>query len=109
MKANLKIAGMACLALALVTPAFAEDPGAQIYKDRCAMCHGEDGKATTPTGKAFNAASFMAPAAVKASDAELIGIVTKGKGKMMAFGSVLSDEEIKAVVGYIRTTFQKKN
>jgi mono/diheme cytochrome c family protein len=73
------------------------------------MCHGEDGKAATPTGKAFKAASFSSPAAVKATDADLITIVTKGKGQMLAFGSVLTDDQIKAVVGYIRTTFQKKN
>jgi len=108
-KANLKVAGMCCLALSLVAPAIAQDSGAQIYKDRCTMCHGDDGKAATPTGKAFKAASFTAPAAVKASDVELIGIVTKGKGKMMAFGGILTDDQIKAVVAYIRTTFQKKN
>lgn len=85
----------------------AQDSGAQIYKDRCTLCHGDDGKATTDVGKAFNAASFSAPAAVKASDAELIGIVTKGKGKMVAFGGVLTDDQIKAVVAYIRT-LQKK-
>jgi cytochrome c6 len=104
---NLKIAGMACLALTLVVPAMAQDSGAQIYKDRCTLCHGDDGKSTTPTGKAFNAASFTDPAAVKASDQELITIVTKGKGKMMAFGGVLTDDQIKAVVAYIRT-LQKK-
>ena len=108
MKINLKIAGVVCLAITLVAPAMAQGSGAQIYKDRCTMCHGDDGKATTDVGKAFNAASFLAPAAVKASDAELIGIVTKGKGKMMPFGGVLTDDQIKAVVAYIRT-LQKKN
>ena len=108
MNINLKVAAVSCLAVLLVTPVFAQDDGAAIYKDKCEMCHGADGKATTPVGKSFKAASFTAPAAVKATDDELITIVTKGKGKMMAFGGVLTDDQIKSVVGYIRTTIQKK-
>jgi mono/diheme cytochrome c family protein len=67
------------------------------------MCHGVDGLATTPAGKAFKAASFSDPAIVKTPDADRIAIVKAGKNKMPAFGDKLSDDQIKAVLAYIRT------
>jgi mono/diheme cytochrome c family protein len=87
----------------VVTPAFAQGSGADTYKAQCALCHGDDGLAATPVGKAFKAASFKDPAVVKTPDAALIAIVKNGKDKMPPFGAKLSDAQIKAVVGYIRT------
>ena len=81
----------------------AQDSGADIYKARCAMCHGDDGKATTPAGMAFKAASFNDPAIIKISDADRTDIVKKGKGKMPVFGDKLTDDQIKSVLAYIRT------
>ena len=74
----------------MVTPAFAQSGGADIYKAKCLMCHGAAGLGDTPTCKALKAASFKDPAAIKASDAELIGIVTKGKNKMPAYEGKLT-------------------
>src|ERR1039458_554120 len=81
-KANLKVAAICCLAASMATPGFAQDSGADIYKLKCAMCHGVDGPANTPAGKVFKAASFSDPAIVKISDADRIPIVKKGKDKM---------------------------
>jgi cytochrome c6 len=79
------------------------DDGATIYKAKCAMCHGADGLGTTPAGKAMKAASFKDPAIVSATDATLIAIVKSGKNKMPPYASKLTDDQIKAVVTYIRT------
>lgn len=87
----------------LVTPAFAQGGGADIYKAKCVMCHGADGLGSTPAGKALKAASFKDAALVKASDSDLITVVSKGKGKMPAYGGKLTDAQIKAAVSYIRT------
>jgi mono/diheme cytochrome c family protein len=87
----------------MVTPAFAQNGGADTYKAKCLMCHGATGLGDSPAGKALKAASFRDPAAVKASDTELIGIVTKGKNKMPAYEGKLTDAQIKAAVAYIRT------
>jgi mono/diheme cytochrome c family protein len=102
-KAALKFAAVCCLAAALAMPAFAQGSGAETYKARCAMCHGDDGRASTPAGKMFKAAAFSDPAIVKIPDAERIAIVKKGKDKMPPFGDKLTDEQIKAVLAYIRT------
>jgi mono/diheme cytochrome c family protein len=88
-------------------PAFAQDAGADTYKARCAMCHGDDGTANTPAGKMFKAASFSDPAIVKITDADRLGIVKKGKDKMPAFGDKLTDNQINAVLAYIRTLEKK--
>jgi len=77
------------------------------YKANCSMCHGADGSGDTPAGKAMKVPSFMAPDAVKASDAELIAITKAGKGKMPSYTGKIPDDQIKDLVAYIRT-LQKK-
>jgi mono/diheme cytochrome c family protein len=106
-KTSLKFAAICCFAGCLITPVFAQDPGADTYKARCAMCHGDDGTANTPAGKMFKAASFSDPAIVKIADADRLAIVKKGKDKMPAFGDKLTDDQIKAVLEYIRTLEKK--
>ena len=103
MKFNLKHVAVFCLAASIVTPAFSQSGGADIYKAKCLMCHGADGLGTTPAGKALKATSFKDAAAVKASDADLIAIVANGKNKMVAYKGKLTDAQIKAVVTYLRT------
>ncbi len=82
--------------------AVAEDPGAALFQSHCQMCHGADGKATTPTGKAFKAVDFHDPAVMKLSDTELATIITKGKNNMPAFGTRLTPPQIQSLVSYIR-------
>jgi mono/diheme cytochrome c family protein len=103
-KLKLRFAAICCLAASIVTPAFAQNSGADTYKAKCAMCHGADGLAATPVGKAMKAPSFKDPAVVKAPDAELIAVVKNGKNnKMPSYVGKLTDDQIKSVVAYIRT------
>lgn len=104
MKSNLRFGAIVCLAASIVTPAFAQDSGPDIYKAKCAMCHGADGLGGTPAGKALKAVSFKDPAIVKAPDTELIAAVKNGKNKNMpANAGKLTDVQIKSVVAYVRT------
>src|ERR1700689_5322873 len=91
------------LAISFAGSAFAQAPGADTYKAKCAMCHGADGLATTPTAKNFKVLSFKAPEMVKASDAQFITSTKDGKGKMPAYKDKLTDGQTKDVIGYIRT------
>lgn len=102
MKVNSKHFVILCLAAAFVTPAFAQSSGADIYKAKCLMCHGPDGLANNPAGKALKAVSFKDPAVIKASDDELFTAVKKGKGKMPAENGRLTDSQIKAVIQFVR-------
>jgi len=87
----------------LGAPAKADDKSAALYKQKCAACHGADGKGDTPAGKNTKVRSFGDPEVAKQSDDELAGIIEKGKNKMPAYGKSLKPDEIKAIVAYIRS------
>ena len=59
---------------------------AALYKQKCAACHGADGKGDTPVGKSMKVRTFADPEVVKTSDDDLAGAIEKGKGKMPAYG-----------------------
>ena len=99
----LKCLAVGYLAASLAAPALGQNAGSDIFKLKCAMCHGVDGTANTPAGKAFKAASFSDPAIVKITDADRTVVVQKGKNKMPAFGDKLTADQITAVLAYIRT------
>lgn len=100
-----KTARFTLLAILLMfaLPALAADPATeQLYKTKCAACHAADGTASTPAGKKLETRSFMLPEVMKAPDKEMVEITAKGKNKMPAFDKKLSDDQIKALVAYIR-------
>ena len=81
----------------------ADDKTAASYRQKCAACHGADGKGQTPAAKSLGVRSFASPDVAKMSDAELSSAIENGKGKMPSYGKSTKPEEIKAMVGYIRT------
>ncbi len=94
--------GLLFLGLLAGIPVNAADQATKdVYLKSCKACHGVDGVATA-AGKKLKTHDFNSPEVAKMSDAELIGIVTKGKGKMAAFGKKLSDKQIADLVAYVR-------
>ena len=85
------------------------DDAAALYKSKCAMCHGPDGKGETATGKAIKVRSLISQEVKKESDAELTSIIVQGKGNMPGYDKNLTDEQIKDLVKYIRSLNQKTN
>jgi cytochrome c6 len=77
--------------------------GADLYKAKCAMCHGPDGKGDTAMGKKFGLKDFGSAEVQAKSDADLTTTITKGKDKMPEYGSKLSKEQIDGLVKFIRT------
>lgn len=80
-----------------------------LWDANCAQCHGPNGKADTKMGKTLNAkdltdaknqASFTD---AQATDAIKNGLKQNGKTTMKAFGGKLSDDDVKALVAYVRT------
>jgi mono/diheme cytochrome c family protein len=75
----------------------------------CVQCHGKDGKADTKIGKTLNAKDLTdskvqaAFTDAKATDSIKNGVKENGKTTMKAFGGKLTDDEIKALVAYVRT------
>jgi mono/diheme cytochrome c family protein len=75
-----------------------EHPSA-LFKQYCAKCHGEDGKANTPKGKQLMARDFTdAEFQASKTDAQLVKTVTEGGEDMPPFGKKLSKEEIEGLV-----------
>lgn len=81
----------------------AEDKSPATFRQKCAACHGPDGKAQTAAAKSLGVKSFADPAIAKMSDTDLSAAIEKGKGKMPPYGKSLGPEDVKAMVAYIRT------
>jgi cytochrome c6 len=101
MKAMISTMALGIL-LAAAIPAAAADDAAALYKSKCQMCHGADGKGT-PAGQKMGARDFHSPEVAKESDADLTKITKEGKGKMPKFEGKLTDDQIKELVKYIRS------
>jgi cytochrome c6 len=96
------------IALAIVlgaAPMFADatPDGAALYKSKCAMCHGADGKGQTAMGKSQKLRDLASDDVQKQTDQQIGDMILNGKGKMPSYKGKLSNEEIKALVGFIRT------
>ena len=96
---------LSCFAL---FSAYGADPKTN-WSNNCMLCHGPDGSANTGMGKALNAKDLTS-AQVQSSftDVEAVaaikdGVAKEGVTRMTAFGGKLSDDEIKALVAYVRT------
>ncbi len=103
------IPGISALAVAvtLCAPANADDNSAALYKQKCASCHGADGKGETPVGKMYKLRDLGSADVQKQSDDELTSIISKGKNKMPGYGRSLKDDQIKDLVTYIRSLAKK--
>ena len=100
MKAIISMMALALL-LAAAVPAVAADDAAALYKSKCQVCHGADGKGTA-AGQKMGAKDFQSPEVAKQSDAELIKVTKEGKGKMPKYDGKLTDDQIKELVKYLR-------
>src|SRR5512138_1785096 len=93
--------GALVLGLAIPTLSFAADSGADTFKGKCAMCHGEAGagKGKVP---ALSSADVQ-----KKSDTELKETIEKGaktpNGMMPAYGGKLAADQVDALVKYVRS------
>jgi cytochrome c6 len=78
------------------------------WEKHCAKCHGTDGAGKTKMGEKLKVKDYTdAKVQGELKDAEMIkatkdGVKDGDSTKMKAFGDVLSDDEIKALVEYIR-------
>jgi len=100
-----------CVAVALVvmpTAHAADIDAAAIFKSKCAMCHGPDGKGQTAMGKNLHLRDLGSDDVQKQSGEDLEKIITSGKNKMPSYKGKLSEAEIDALVNYIRSFAPKK-
>mgnify|MGYP001553328353 CR=1 FL=1 len=103
MNVQLRLAGLVLLATATVVPVVAQNSGAEVYKSKCQMCHGVSGMAESGAGKAMKVKPITDPGVKKMSEAEMVGAVQNGMGKMQAYKGKLTDAQIKDAVAHFRT------
>src|SRR5579863_9973864 len=103
---RLILAGL-CL-LALPTAMQGQSDPAKFFKANCTLCHSADGSGDSATGKAMHAKDLRSDEVQKQSDADLNTAITKGKGKMPAFGAKLKPDDVTSLVAYIRGLANKK-
>jgi cbb3-type cytochrome c oxidase subunit III len=96
------------IAFAVAAPSFGQSDnknagkGQEIFQEQCVGCHGPDGHAQTDMGKKVGAADLTSDAVQHQSDSQLQKVVKNGKMKMPSFDEKLSDDEIHALIAYIR-------
>ena len=98
--------GLALLIAGLVSVRAAD--AKENWEKNCAKCHGADGKGDTKMGKKAGAKDYTDPKVQEAMKDDAMtkaikeGVKDGDTVKMKAFGDVLSDDEIKALVKYVR-------
>jgi mono/diheme cytochrome c family protein len=88
--------------LVMAMAAHAQSDPAKIYKTNCVLCHSADGSGDSATGKALHAKDLRSDEVQKQGGAALAEAITKGKGKMPAFGAKIKPEDVTKLVAFIR-------
>ena len=72
----------------------------EIFTDKCALCHGDNGKLGMSGAKDLSVTQLP--------HAGIVEIVTNGKNTMAAYKDALTAEQIEAVASYIETDLKGK-
>jgi mono/diheme cytochrome c family protein len=103
--AHCGIAALAVLAAAETPPG--ADRGRGIFEQRCAVCHGQEGRGDGAQAPFLSPrpASLISAGTSAKSDQDLLKVIANGKPRtaMSGWKDVLSEEEQREVLRYIRT------
>lgn len=92
------------VAAATLAVGFAQNPAEKVFLDKCANCHSKDGSGQTAKGKKLELKDLRSAEVQKMTDAKMFELIAKGKGEdMIAYQKELGDEQIRALIAYIRT------
>jgi mono/diheme cytochrome c family protein len=104
----------------IITPVFAfffperlaalsADPqkGENIFRAKCAVCHGVDGAGDTANGKKLKVPDLRSGEVQSLTDEELIEVLTNGKKDMPPLGKKYSADRIQQIISYVRTLARK--
>jgi mono/diheme cytochrome c family protein len=87
-----------------ISGAAPQQSASDVYLDKCSVCHAKDGSGNTAKGRKLKIKDVRSPEVQKLTEAELIEIVAKGKGKDMdGFEKELGKDMVKSLVTYYRS------
>ena len=84
------------------TPASGSAAARSTFKLQCSSCHGQNGAGDTSVGKSLKAADLRSAEVQKQSDAQLAQVISEGRKNMPSFSDSLTQDQIRALVAYIR-------
>jgi mono/diheme cytochrome c family protein len=88
---------------AVSTAAAAAPATEALYKQKCSKCHGADGAGETSLGRVYGAPDFTdAGWRSKHPSSEFVGVISRGKKNMPAFGKKLTRAQISSLATYIQ-------
>jgi len=78
-----------------------------VYASKCAVCHGNDGSASTAKGKELKVRNLRSEEFKKMPDAKAMEVLLKGKGKMEGYEKTLGKEKLEQLLAYCRELSNK--
>jgi mono/diheme cytochrome c family protein len=108
MKITMKAALLVAPIIFCASAGYAADAAAN-WNQHCASCHGKDGSGNTMMGKKLAVKNYQdAKVQAEFTDAKAAEIIKEGvkeggKEKMKSFKDKLSDDDVKALVAYVRS------
>jgi mono/diheme cytochrome c family protein len=94
----LTISGFACTISALADDAVGKGLG--LFQRNCAACHQVDGKGVHDVFPALAGNTF-----VQGSEKDVIAVVLNGRNGMPTFSKQLADQDLAAILSYVRTAW----
>ena len=76
--------------------------GEKVYAQKCARCHGPDGKGNAKMAETLKVKIPELAASAAKTDAELLKSISEGKKPMPSFGKTLKKDELDAVVHHAK-------
>lgn len=74
-----------------------------LFESKCAKCHGKDGRAKTFRGKLIHARDLTgAEWQNEVTDERIFNSISNGKSKMPSFKKDFAEDQIDALVAYVR-------
>lgn len=75
--------------------------GQELYNENCATCHSNGANGAPPLYGIMNRREL--PSGTPATDARVKDTIKMGRANMPAFGRVLNDQQVDAIVAYLHT------
>jgi mono/diheme cytochrome c family protein len=79
------------------------EDGREIFIANCVGCHGKNADGDTPAGRNWHVPGFRSTQVQSLGDQALQQVIREGRGKMPAWGGILSQTDIEHLVAYIRS------